>query len=418
MKKLVCLAGLILFCFTTAFAQLTPSEEKTVEKAKKSANKGEFDKAVEILKPVLVKHQDNTELWNTIVNYKYKAYQMSRNSGLGDFTIKVSGDSTGKDSLANKLADMLNGMDLKKMSFSQFVTLCKEGERLCEFPEYPNIYLRNFFVDKPGFENLPDKAIKFYNKAEDAFGEKNYDDAKKYYAKAIEEYPKFYKAVLYLGDTYFITKDYGTAAKYYRQASAIQPDQLEPHKYLFDALREMNNDEEAMNEAISTIMIYPDGSMFWKIEDLATTMNKKFDRNWMPRKVPVNILKDSFNFKESIFTDESGKSTTSGKVEEPWNYYQEAWEKIKPYTNEKGIVKSDNPLTKQRYAETYCWEYMLEKSNDESLNFARKMQKQNTLDCYVLVSLYSYDLYPQLQDLIQRNPDKVKTFLKSLLVSR
>jgi hypothetical protein len=95
-----------------------------------------------------------------------------------------------------------------------------------------------------------------------------------------------------------------------------------------------------------------------------------------------------------------------------------AWEKIKPYTDEKGIVKTGNPLTKQRYAEAYCWEYMLEKSNDESLNYARKMQKENTLDCYVLVSLYNYDLYTQTQDLIQRNPDKVKTFLKGLVVNR
>src|SRR5690606_35572773 len=111
------------------------------------------------------------------------------------------------------------------------------------------------------------KAIKFFNKAEEEFKNKNYNKAGEYYQRAIEYQPDFYKALLYLGDTYYFMNNYIEAINKFKQCSEKYPHFLEPRKYLVDAYRKEGLYDKSYEEAIEAVLVYPDLSMFAKMED-------------------------------------------------------------------------------------------------------------------------------------------------------
>ena len=385
-------------------AQFSKKEEKDIEKAGKLAYKNDYSKAADIIMELIKDHENSPFLWDKAVEYKYKEYLAAKDLKF-TFQVKANGGTTKEDTLVNKALDMLQNMDLSQFAYKRFINTCKEAQLRCEYPENASMYMRILFIDEDVDSAVSEKAMRYFNKAENAFGEKNYADAIKYYSKALEEEPQFYKAGLYLGDVYYLQEDYGKAAQYFREASRKHPNQLEPRKYLVDALSKMNKYDEALAASLDAIMVYTDATMYWKIEDIALLANKSFKRNWIPRRFPVHVASDTTTYKDEL-----------QKIQgQPWQYYAEAKQNVIKYCDKDGILQP-NPVTKQKYLEAYCWEYMLSKSQDKSLDFARAMQAKDMLDCYVLFSESHFDLYSQTKHLSKNNPEKVKKYLNSLLV--
>ena len=101
MRKLILLFILLWGVAVSAQTQVTKREAKTIKKADKYYSKKEYDKAIEVLGPVVKAHTNNAELWDKLIAYyvdKYDSY------GSGNMIyITVSGKG-GKDNLAKNLS--------------------------------------------------------------------------------------------------------------------------------------------------------------------------------------------------------------------------------------------------------------------------------------------------------------------------
>lgn len=180
----------------------------------------------------------------------------------------------------------------------------------------------------------------------------------------------------------------------------MYPNKLEPRKYLVDAYINMDLWEDAEKACIEAIFVYPGSGMFDKLAYIVQNQNLRLNKHWMIRNFEPNVA----------FSEQNQLS------EEPWKYYREAKEKILPYCDSLGIIIKPNTLTEQKYLEAYCWEYMLDNSKDEKLDFARSMQKKGFLDCYVLLSMYHFSVYKQYTDFSANNKEKLTEYIKTYLI--
>jgi tetratricopeptide (TPR) repeat protein len=273
--------------------------------------------------------------------------------------------------------------------------------------------LRIYNVDKEIDTNVSKKALTYFNEAQTEFSNKNYNQAAILYRRACEEQPDFYKARMYLGDCYYFSKNYTDAVNVFTEVRDKFPFLLEPHKYLIDAYAKKYAYDKCVDESIAAMCIYPDFSVMQKMEDAAYMDHKNVNINWIPRGIlPNKPLRET---SELRLNDYSDKDTI---VAAPWLIYKEAGEKISQFCDSNGIVKKPNNLTQSKYMEVFSWEYMLENSVDSSLDDARKMKAMGYLDCYVLVSLFHYDLYPQYASFIADNKEKVARYYKEFIKNR
>lgn len=412
MKKNIQRISLILFfIFSMVGYSQSNKMDKKIEKAKELINKDKKVEAEELLEKALIDYPESGEGWDLLANLRYQLYKESKSlDGIfgGNMTITVK-DKDGKekpadqDSLATQLKDILAEAKPSKTAYKKYIYTLRKGALLANDATGCSIRLRVHFVDEEIDNNIPKKAIQFFNEAEKEFGDKNYEAAAKLYRRALEEKPDFYKARLYLGDTYYATKNYAEAAAVFKEAKEKYPNLLEPRKYLADAYSKQLLYDKALAEMIETMTIYPDYNMYLKMENICVYNNKKINIDWTQRKIFPNVL-----------TSDSSKKNTMPYVDtypleanDTWKHYQNAAEKIKPFCNSKGIITGQNDLTKTSYLEIYSWEEMLKNSNDPSLAQAKKMQQDGYLDCYVMVTCFHYDLYDQYKEFVKANHQKV-----------
>jgi len=264
-------------------------------------------------------------------------------------------------------------------------------------------WLRVFFIDPEVDTAVSKKALKYFNDAEKEFEAKNYASAAKLYKRAVDEQPDFYKASLYMGDAFYFMGNYTEAIKSFKAAVEKFPNLLEPRKYLTDAYSKEHLFDKALEEAIHTMSVYPDVSMYMKLDDAAYLNNKTLGMKWIPRGVfPNRIVPDSSDI---LYKDPNSKPATA-----PWTYYQAALASVKDYCNDKGVIVKQNSLTESKYLEVYSWEQMLKNSSDPILDNAKQMQKDGYLDCYVLITCFHYDFYDQYTDFVSNNQKKIDEY--------
>jgi hypothetical protein len=193
-----------------------------------------------------------------------------------------------------------------------------------------------------------------------------------------------------------------SAAHYFSKGASMCPDLLEPRKYLVDALHFQGRTEDAKEECISTFVVYPDESMFLKLDDACKLEGGDFERHWMRRGCDVNSIGD-----------------TQTRVENrPWNVYQAARDEIAPYCDSNGVITATNDLTEAKYLEVYSWEKMLAavEGNSPQFAFAKEMHDRGFLDCYVFISLFHFDLYDQYLSFVKDNKVRVQSYVESFLI--
>jgi tetratricopeptide (TPR) repeat protein len=404
MKHLALFFSLLFFA-VLSHAQLSSKDEKKYTNAEKLFDKGKGEDAEKILLKLAQKYPQESRVWNLLTDVQYYNYRVLKKKDKSmNFTVTVKdkdGNVKEDDSLANKLVELLNANKPSVIYFKTFINTCRDATLHDPKATKPSMMLRNFYVDAPVDTAIKEEAWKFFNKAENEFQERNYSNAVGFYKKAIEADSSFYKAKLYLGDTYYHLKDYPNAVKYFRSAVAERPDLLEPRKYLVDALFYMGARDSAMSECINAIICYPDASLFIKYRDGARHQGKDFKRYWVERKVFPNKV--------------GNKEPVAPAADLPWKHYQDALKDIEPYCDSRGVINKSNTLTKSLYAEVYAWEHMLKNTPEDKFEAARKLQKLGYLDCYVMVSLFHFDLWDQYKSFAATNKERIKAFMELLL---
>jgi tetratricopeptide (TPR) repeat protein len=294
---------------------------------------------------------------------------------------------------------MLQEASPAKQAFNTFINTCREGTLRSPAAEHCSFYIRMNLIDEKADTAVSDSARREFNIAEKEFGKSNYSRAIEHYLKAIALEPGYFKARLYLGDAYYANKEYVGAIRYFKEATQVKPNQQEAWKYLTDAYYHTGAHAEALKACIEGILIYPDVGMFFKLEDAYKVNGKNFDRKWMERKVFPKL--DSLNLAQKI-------------KDKDWRVYLAALKEIRPYCNKQGIVTRSNDLTRRMYADVYAFEKMVSQSTAPEFDFARQMITKDYLDCYVLFSLYHYDVNAQYKHFAAQNKEKLKDYIAYL----
>lgn len=392
---------LCLLCFTFIFyIKGYTQDEAKLKKAISLFQNGQQEKGIKQVRK-LIKKENLALYWDILVQMEQEHYHsiQQQNSSLSSVleqAIQSVADTLGGDSLRITIRTPSD------YAFQNFMQACLDGTRRSN-SLYASQYLRNYLVDYNPDTAVNEAAKTAYLEAERAFAAKGFERAVEYYSKAIAKQPDYYKALLYLGDTYWYLEEIDSAIYFFEKAAALAPDLLEPQKYLADAFGHKGDYQTAAKKCWNAIYIYPDLAMFIKLEDALKELGQSFDRHWISRPVSVNRL--------GVTQDEKIKD----KV---WNHYRQAKLLLAPYCDKNGLVIKENEQTQSAYLEVFAWETMLKNdlSKNPELAFAKKMQSEGYLDCYVFISLFQHGFYEQYKHFVQNNPTKIKTYIERYLI--
>lgn len=386
---------LTILMSATGFAQISKKDEKAINKSLAFYEKREYEKAIKKLEPALNNNLDNRKIWEMELEYQYRKY--TKPSEAMQQLMELFGNMTDEN------GDPINlTISISEGDASELVNSCAKCMRYIENMPTAYVYLRKYMIDTPVDTAVIKAAVDEFKTAEKEFSDKNYSKAILFYKKALEIDSNYYRATLYLGDTYFEEEKYETAAEYYMKAAEMQPELLEPIKYLTDAYLKLNDEKMALKSATEGIVIFPDSDMFRRMKEAAYLDDKKFERNWMQRPFEVNQM---YHTPKTLATDES-----------PWKYYQEALKNIEPFCDSSGVIIKDNDLTDLKHLEVYAWDYMLKNSDDDMLTPARKAKKAGYLNEFVFISMFHPDFWEQYKDYRSNNKQKMTDYLTLYLL--
>ncbi len=394
MKRIIWIFVLAFFSAkSVVMAQLTSDEMKIYKKCEKLYKKKKYSEAATKFQPVMQEHMDKCNVWAAYLKYKQAEYVTSK-------TMNVT--VTGIDA-NSALVESLNQI-FKDMPKQKYIGALKSSVLFCEENDIAHIHLRSLIIDKRNNPDtgLDDKAWENYGKAEEYFGQKNYDESIKYFKKALQLEPGFYSAKVHMGDCYYAKMNYKKAAEIFAEAIAAHPNMLEAHKYLADAYDKMEENAKAQNAILEGIKCYPSPEMFHRLGK-ALGSESAFNRGWIARGADINT------FSKNLYLE-------TVEPEGAWKTYANAKDEISKFTDSLyGIINKENSLTKSKYMEVYCWEKMLQNTKDKEFDYAKKMQSEGFLECYVLIAMFHVDLYDQQQDFVKSNPEKVQQYLEYLV---
>ncbi len=400
-------AILIFFMFSVVRvnAQLDKQSIKELRKAEKLYKKKKFEKSADLVKAVLRKYPVNAKLWKSYQDILYDNYKHNYKPELNFSVTSESED----DSLNKALSAILKQtFELPK---TKYLNAVRDADLYQPYDAQSSIFLRNYFIDKGYYSDsaISEKSKAYFKKGEGEFGAKNYEKAITYYQKALKEDSTNYKAFLYTGDCYYLMEYYGKAAEYFRQASLLQPNLIEPVKYLCDALSNKGENAKAIEVAKQALLIYPDATMFIKLHNLLEKEGRKeLDLNWVLRLCNVSTKVKEFG-RENFFEEKLH-----------FVHYENALEDVGDSYDLNGILKPDADKKLDNYLEVYCWKRMLEKTEYvdlPALDYAREMNDKGLLEPYLFINMFNVDLYPQYKDYVSKNKDLLTKYISNYLIT-
>lgn len=410
-KLLIVLAFLFAAIAANAQNKVSKKDIKKYDQAVTYFNDRKFSEAHRLLVTLTDKYPWQSEIWELLVKNTYYEYLALKDynplKGQMSFSVKEKGkkgkgkegEAENVDSLNQAFMNLLNNLDFESIRKQGVIDVCREATLKAEDVIYACILVRSLTIDEPRDTAVSAEAREQFDSAEEEFRRENFRGAITYYLKAIELEPGFYGAHLYLGDAYYNLKDYTNAVKYFRKAIKLVPGGIEARKYVVDALYYMGSYDEGYAECKEAILVYPDISMFNKLYAFAEKKDKKFDKKWMPRGAYPNVI---------------GRVHPTKVFDKNWQPYMDAQLKIEPFCDTTGVIVKATTLTTSHYAEVYAWEELLKNTPSTMFTEARAMQAAGYLDCYVFLSLFHNDLYPQYKDFAFNNHDRMMAYLDML----
>jgi TPR repeat len=309
------------------------------------------------------------------------------------------------EKLAAKLLEIQNGyasMDTK-VYVNALIASARQSTLWVEYADSASKFLREYLIDTQISRHIwKDSAITFLESGDEHLDNKEFEEALTDYNTAMMVEPTMVNIYLKMGDAYMHLGEDSMGNIYYKTAVSLDTTSPNVHYHLAQFHFKRGDFQKALYSVVDAILIYPDKMFFDMIKEIANKTAHDFNSQWVPRFVYPISTKNKF---EELVVDDKN----------PWFYYQAAKSDYASYANENGIMRF-NELTNEKYLEVACFLRMLDSTKDvKELQFARNMRKIGFLDCYVLVSLFHYDLYAQYKDLVHTDSKKVATYLYMLL---
>jgi hypothetical protein len=275
---------------------------------------------------------------------------------------------------------------------------CRKATLFCTYADSASAYLCSYHYDTLNAKVLhKQEAADKLAEGDDAFAELDYENALINYNAAMTIDPKWYDAYLRMGEAYIKLHQDSLGQVYYITAKTINPNSPNADFKMAQYYYAKGKFNEALEHTLNAILIYPQSQYFEMIEHIALKVGKVFQNQWLPRQVYPLTTRNKF---EDIVVDK----------ESPWFWYQAAKQEFGSYANFDGTMRF-NELSNEPYLETCAWLKMLDSSVVKTdFTFAKNMRKIGYLDCYILISLFHADIYPQFAHFVKNNPQKVKNY--------
>jgi tetratricopeptide (TPR) repeat protein len=382
MKKKVILICLLIFN-VSVWAQT----DKQIQKAVKTFYK-DYDKGIEKLNKYMDKvEQPRLKAWNTLVQMEYERYLRDK-----DIMIEVDDET-----LDEELLDYI-----QHFPYYRFINLCRKATIL-NVSDEADYYLRKLLIENQHSDStFSDKAKSYFEEGEEFYEKKDWEKAALNFSKALKEEPQYYDACINLGKSYWNNEQIDSAYKYFDLAKILQPTYLEPFGYKISLLMDQDLKHRAKKECLEGICRIPGNDVKLQYQKILYQENKYMDEHRFIRYFYPNVI---------------GKDQDD--VNGAFGYYREAKKLVSDFCDVDGII-GENNLTDHKYLEVYCWDKMLREAEEipEVVEFAQKMKEEGYLDCYVLISMYHIDFYPQVKHFLmdEDNRQKVKTYINTYLI--
>lgn len=406
MKTLITLALLLTFFIHPLFSQ-TAKQKKQLSKIEQLMNKNKAEKAEQKLITLLEENPTYVDAWDRLADIKYYYYQKSKStSNLFQNMVVTTTDEDGNkienDSNANALINLLKGLNPQVSTYNEYKKVLRYATAYSPEAYKCAMHLRNIERDRKEDTTIQEKEKEIFAKAENEFRTKNYNKAAIHYKEALDINPNYYKAFLYLGDSYYMMGNYSDAIEKFKACIERFPLEVEPRKYLVDSYLNEQLYEEAMKAAIASKIAYPDPIANYRMLQSANEINKAATVWPIMRQVLPNTADTS-----GFTIRKKDEKLPQIKIADYWNRYQEAAQKAAPYCHKSGVFKEKTSLSNSSYLEVYSWEQMLEQSKVPDLETAREMQRLGYLDCYVLITCFHDDFYDQYRHFADNNEEKI-----------
>lgn len=440
MKKLLHLLFLLLPLGSMAQDALSPKAEKQLDAAINLYEKGYRQKGMEMAREVLEESPTIRPLWDLLAKMHKQDLEIAQanfNNSLGrsledllkDLDKKKKNGKKSDPKASKSMEDALGPYLISKLAYDNYLREATLKSR----STLASMYLRNDKVDGDEPDSLVNtKARETFQKADELFMTGNYEASLPLYREAMTQANgPYYTAELYLGDAYFMLAEYDSAEKYFKACTIKYPQYIEPHKYLADTYVKKYEFEKAIEACSEAISIYPDASMFLKLEECAKYLRKHYTDGWIPRE----YYPYGFTGEQYIGTVETAAAKAAAEEDEKaakmtaqarptraeywrmWNDYRSLSASVWPNCDSLGIFQNPEPYGNETYAEVYVWKKLLENHPDNlSLLHAREMDKKGYLDCYVFITLFHYDLYPTYKHFIANHKQKAATYLRDVVI--
>ena len=345
--------------------------------------------------------------WEVLVDMEYLDYLKNKEFWEGIEIKTFSEDSNEDDpdtteSLINEnIFELLIGF-----SKDHFLNTCRSATILSK-STYADYHLRMMNLELDPDTLISEKAQSYFDEGEEFFEKDDYELAIMNYKKAIREEPNYYNANVQLGIAYWRYEESADSALHYLgQAKKIQPTFLEPIKIRVEVLVKQGLYFRAKKECLDGFCVYPGFDLKGFYNEVLYVENKYMDENRLYRTFYPNNM------------DFDDKSQYSGV----FATYREAKYDLIDYCDDDGIIEENSEFD-EVYLEVYSWKVLLEyyetRTTPNYLKFAEEMLEDGYLDCYVLVSLFHYDLYPQFKHFmsIPENKERTKEYIEKYLIN-
>lgn len=262
--------------------------------------------------------------------------------------------------------------------------------------------LRHYLVDTTAVDPvMSEQDIDKMNEAVQALYSNLPGDALVKLKELINDYPDAYTLYMHLGHAEYLLGNDTGALKTYVMASALQPERPDAYVERSKIFYEKGNYIDAGAEMILALNRYPEENYKTWLRRIADRSGKPMLDPWVQREVypmmPADLWQDRV-----------------AKPESPWFYYQAAKQEVVKYCDTNGVLLP-NDSTKLPYLEMYCWKRMLDSADEHAFPFARLMMELGYLDCYVLVTEFHHDLFPQYKAFMREHEEKVKKYYHLLI---
>lgn len=210
-------------------------------------------------------------------------------------------------------AEIIKIMDASQIRYSL------EALTTTEIPDFSERVIYHEFYGKKSPDGsfvvkqyeLNDSAAHHYQIAEKFFEQKNHEQARYHYRKALEADPTCYKVMVYIGDTYYHQQRYVEALTWYQRATDSNYIDYLAHWACANALVYMGKQEQALREiTIAKVLNRNNPRLTSKLQEIYH-LNKKSYNDWYF--VPLYDLSED--------NDAEGKRTVKIRFKEYWLPY-------------------------------------------------------------------------------------------------